>query len=599
MNLARLRSGRDAAARRSTGMSGVRKPTLRGRRLILALWRLVRIYWTSPDAKWGALLLGGAVALEFGAVQATVWVSDAQRRSVEALEGRDAQAFAVMLGLFVALSLLSILVSSFRIYLRQLVEIRWRRGLTGDFVARWMGGQAYEQAQLHGAEIDNPDQRIAEDIRDFVASALGLSLSLLAALATLISFGGLLWTLSSGWLIPFRGAQHQLPGLLLWVAVGFALVSMWLTHLLGRRLVPINYDRFRFEADFRYGLVRFRDHTEAVALSRGEDVERLGAVERFRHVFDVFLALVRAELQLGVLTGVLGRVSGLVPLLLAAPSYFGGLVTLGLIVQTRVAYDQVSGALSWFVNAYREIARWRANIERLAAFVDVMDATAADLARREIRVEAAAPEAIRLDGVLLEAPGGRVLLAEASAALGAGERVALVGAPGRGKTTLFRSLAGIWPFGSGRIQRPPRERMLFLPQRPYLPLGSLRAVVAYPAPERRFDDAQIREALEQVGLSELSARLDEALPWEQQLSVHEQQLLGIARALLQRPDWLLLDEATSALDEPTERRVCDTLLARLPRTGVIAAGLRPRALELMPKRWTLAERDGGAVLQAA
>jgi vitamin B12/bleomycin/antimicrobial peptide transport system ATP-binding/permease protein len=581
-------------------MATARKPTLRGRQLVRALWQIVRIYWTSPDAKWGGLLLGGAVALEFGAVQTSLYVADSQRRAVEALEGRDAGAFLFTIGLFVGLSLLFVIVSALRIYLRQLLEIRWRRGLTGDYLDRWIGGHAYGQTQLHGGAIDNPDQRIAEDIRDFVASALGLSLSLLASVATLISFGGLLWSLSSGWLIPTGGgAQRQVPGLLLWVAIAFSIVSMWLTHLLGRRLVPINYDRFRYEADFRYGLVRFRDHVEAVALSGGEAVERLGAVDRFRSVVDVFLQLVRAELHLSILTGTLGRVSSLVPLLLAAPSYFSGLVTLGLIVQTRVAYDQVSGALSWFVNAYREIARWRANIERLAAFSDVMDATARDLARAEIQVAASGPEEIRLVDVRLDAPGGRVLIDRASATAGAGERVAVLGPPGQGKTTLFRSLAGIWPFGAGRIERPPRERMLFVPQRAYLPLGTLRAVVSYPAAEHSFDDAQIREALSLVGLEQHTDRLDEVAPWDQQLSAHEQQLLAISRALLQEPDWLLLDEATSGIDESTERRIYDTLLTRLPRTGVIAAGLRPQAIELMQRRWTITERDGARILLAA
>src|SRR5262245_48782676 len=383
-------------------MPSASKPTLQGRRLLRALWRLVRIYWTSPDWKWGALLLGGAVLLEIGAVEASVYVSDAQRRTVEALEAHDAAAFTLGIGFFVGLSLLSVLVSSFRIYVRQVLEVRWRRGLTGHYVERWIGGQAYCQAQLHGGEIDNPDQRIAEDIRDFVASALGLSLSLLAAVATLASFGGLLWSLSSGWVIPVDGAQRQVPGLLLWVAIAFATLSMWLTHLVGRRLVPINYDRFRYEADFRYGLVRFRDHVEEVALGRGEAVERLGAVDRFRRVVDVFFRLIRAELELGILTAGLGRLNSLVPLLVAVPSYFAGLVTLGLIVQTRIAYDQVSGALSWFVNAYREIARWRANIERLVALAEVIDATERDLARAGIRVETGGPEAVRLVDLRLE-----------------------------------------------------------------------------------------------------------------------------------------------------------------------------------------------------
>jgi putative ATP-binding cassette transporter len=580
-------------------MSPVRKPTLRGRRLTLALWQLVRIYWTSPDAKWGALLLAGAIALEIGAVQAVVAVSDAQRRSVESLEHRDAAAFTHMVALFLGLSLLSVLVSAGRIYVRQVLEVRWRRGLTGHFLGRWIGDEAYGQTQLHGGEIDNPDQRIAEDVRDFVASALGLSLSLLAAVATLVSFGGLLWSLSSGWAIPFGGVERQVPGLLLWVAVGFALVSMWLTHLVGRRLVPINYDRFHFEADFRYGLVRFRDHVEQVALGGGEAVERLGAVARFRRVVDVVLQLVRAEFELGVVTAGLGRLSSLVPLLVAAPAYFAGLVTLGLIVQTRIAYDQVSGSLSWFVNAYREIARWRANVERLAAFADVMDETGRDLARSGIRIEPAPQASIRLVDVRLEVPGGRAILEAANASIGAGDRVALIGAPGRGKTILFRSLAGLWPFGSGRIERPGRERMLFLPQRPYLPIGTLRAVASYPAAERSFDDARIREALALVGLEHLAPRLDAVEPWEQQLAAHEQQLLAIARALLQQPEWLLLDEATSGLDEATERRITEILLERLPRAGVIAAGLRSGALALLPRRWTLAEREGRGVLEAA
>jgi putative ATP-binding cassette transporter len=580
-------------------MATARKPTLRGRRLAHALWQITRIYWVSPDAKWGGLLLAGAVALEYGAVRTTFYVSDAQRRMIEVLEGRDATHFLYRIGWFIGLSLCLVVVSAVRIYLRQRLEIRWRRGLTGDYVGRWIRPDAYVQTQLHAGAIDNPDQRIAEDIRDFVASALGLSLSLLSALATLISFGGLLWTLSSAWVIPSGGVQRQVPGLLLWAAMAFSAVSMWLTHLLGRRLVPINYDRFRYEADFRYGLVRYRNHVEEVALSRGEAVERLGAVARFRSVVDVFLQQFRAELQLSVLTGTLGQMNSLVPVILGAPSYFNGLVTLGLIVQTRVAYDQVSGALSWFVNAYREIARWRANIERLAALSEVMEETARDLARAEIQVATGEPDAVRLVDLSLESPAGRVLVDHATATARAGDRLAVEGPPGRGKSTLFRALAGLWPFGAGRIERPPRDRMLFVPQRAYMPIGTLRAVVAYPAAEHSFDDAQVREALALVGLGHLVDRLDEAVPWDQQLSAHEQQLLAIARALLHQPDWLVLDEATSGLDELTERRVYGVLLERLPRTGVIAAGLRPRTMELMPHRWTLSERDGANVLLAA
>jgi putative ATP-binding cassette transporter len=575
------------------------KPTLRGAGLARALSKLVRIYWVSPDAKWGALLLTGAIGLEFLTVRASVLVSEAQRRVGDALELKDAAAFASAVGLFVAFALLFVVVSTYRVYLRQALEIRWRRGLTGYFVGRWIGIQAYGQSQLHGHEVDNPDQRIAEDVRDFVASALGLSLSLLSAIVTLYSFGGLLWSMSRDWLIPIAGVPRPIPGFLLWVAVAFALLSMWLTHLMGRRLVPINFDKFRFEADFRYGLVRFRERAEEVALSRGEAVERMGALERFRRVFENWGQLIGAERNLSLLTGALGRSNSLVPIVVAAPAYFAGLLSLGAILQTRVAYDQVSGALSWFVNGYREIARWRANVERLSAFSDVMDATARDLARAGIELVPAADAALRIEDLRIDAPPGRVIVEGANARLDPGERVALVGRSGAGKTTLFRALAGLWPFGAGRIERPPRERMVFVPQRPYLPLGTLRAVVTYPAAEGSVPDERIREVLELLELGDLTRRLDEVEPWDQRLSVHEQQRLGIARVLLLEPDWILLDEATSALDEAMEERVYGLLVKRLPGAALLSAAVRPSAVRHLAAQWTLAERGGRSVLQAA
>jgi putative ATP-binding cassette transporter len=480
------------------------------------------------------------------------------------------------------------------------LEIRWRRGLTADYLSRWIGRRAYGQSQLYGGALDNPDQRIAEDIRDFVASALGLSLSLLAAVTTLYAFGGLLWSLSAGWQVPFRGDTIAVPGLLLWVAIGFAVFSISMTHLMGRRLVPINFDKFRYEADFRYGLVRYRDHVEQVALSGGEDVERLGAVERFSHVVTVFYQLIRAERRLNLLTGSIGQVNSIVPILVAAPAYFAHLLTLGMIVQTGVAYEQVSGALGWFVNAYREIARWRANIERLASFAEAMDATARELDAAGLSVVATDTDAIRLDDVRLETPTGRVLVHHASAALAPGERVALLGEAGAGKTTLFRALAGIWPFGSGRVERPQQQRMLFLPQRPYLPLGTLRAVVSYPAAEGRFPDARIQDVLRRLGLGHLVERLGDVEPWEQRTSAHEQQLLAFARVLLHEPAWVVLDESTSGLDEATERRVYELLLAALPRSAVLALGPRASLQELLPRRLSLVTgADGRAVLQAA
>jgi putative ATP-binding cassette transporter len=448
--------------------------------------------------------------------------------------------------------------------------------------------------------MDNPDQRIQEDVRDFVASVLGLSLSLLSAVATLVSFGGLLWALSRHFPLQLDAVQLRIPGLMLWVAILYAGFSTWITHVVGRRLVPINFDRLRFEADFRYGLVRFRDHVEAVALARGESVERLAALDRFRRVIANWWQLIRAQRNLTLVTTGIGQTNSLVPLLVAAPAYFGGHLTLGGIAQIRFAYGQVSGALTWFVNAYQEIARWRANIERLASFADIMDATAEEIERAGIRVVPVEGGGLRLSDLRLEEPDGRVLLDEASATVSAGERVAVMGPSGSGKTLLIRAIAGVWPFGAGRIEVPARARLLFVPQRPYFPIGSLHAAVSFPAPPGTFPEERIREVLGLLGLGPLAARLDDTEHWEQVLSPHEQQRLALARVLLHEPDWIFLDKATSALDQEMEERVYDLLASRLPRATIISVVHRPDVVRYHTRRWSLVPgEDGRIALRAA
>jgi vitamin B12/bleomycin/antimicrobial peptide transport system ATP-binding/permease protein len=581
-------------------MPAAPKPGISGRRLLAALHRLGAIYWKGPDAKRGAPLLAVAVALELATVFANIQLAYAEGRILDALERKQAAPFFAATGIFLGVMLAFILVSTYRIYVRQALEIRWRRGLTGHFVERWVSGEAFCQARLHGGEVDNPDQRIAEDVREFVASALGLSLSLLSALVTLFSFGGLLWGLSRHFTFDLAGSALRLPGILLWVALGYAVLSTWLTHLVGRRLVPINFDRLRAEADFRYGLVHFRDHCESVALSRGEPLERLGALVRFKHIVENWWQLIRAQRNLTLLTTGVGQTNGLVPLLVAAPAYIAGHLTLGAVAQVRFAYGQVSGALTWFVNAYQEIARWRASIERLATLAETIDATERDLAHAGLRVVASETSALRLANLQLEAPDGSVMLERANATANPGERVAITGPSGSGKTILLRAVAGIWPFGSGRIEVPPGARVLFVPQQAYLPLGSLRAVISYPSAESAFPDEHVREALRLLGLGHLEAKLDLVQPWDQELSGSEQQRLAFARVLLNQPDWVFLDKATSELDESMEKRVYELLAEKLPKSTVISVAHRPSLLPYHTRLWRIARHDvGPASLQAA
>jgi len=570
-----------------------------GPRFARDLWRLTRFYWTSPDAPIGAMLLLGAIALELLTVRASVAIADAERQIFDALGDRDVTMFFGAMGIFLTVIGGFVLSSTLRIYVRARLEIRWRERVTATFLERWMGPEAYTQVELNPTRIDNPDQRIADDVRTYVASALGLSLSLLSAVATLYSFGWLLWQMSANWPVHIGDHELWIPGLMLWVAILYAIIATFVTHLVGRSLVPINFDRLRYEADFRYGLVHFRDNVEPVALARGQHFERRAARGRFGRVIENWLELIGAQARLTLFTTGISQANGLIPILIGAPAYFARHLTLGSLAQTRIAYGQLSAALAWFVNGYQEIAQWRASIERLSSFLDSLDEAREHLAATPgVQVDTGTDENLRLAGVRLDAPDGRVLLAPATAELHAGERVALVGPAGTGKTTLFRAIAAIWPFGAGRIEVPPRSRMMFLTQRPYIPLGTLREALTYPAQGDAFPDDKVHEVLEFVGLGRLIPKLDREDAWEHALSGDERQRVVFARVLLHEPDWIFGDDATASLDEAMEKRVYEILRERLPHATLLSITQRPAAIAYHNRRWTIVPHAGGAELQS-
>jgi len=544
------------------------------RRLLRNAWALTRPYWFSEDrwAAWGLLL--AVVTLNLGIVFINVLLNKWNNTFYNSLQDKNYDVFVQQLFRFTWLAGSYIIVAVYQLYLNQMLQIRWRRWLTERYLGEWLRDTAYYRMQLAGGEADNPDQRIAEDLRLFVTGTLGLTIGGMRAVVTLVSFIAILWGLSGAVTLPVGGFLVTIPGYMVWAALLYAIVGTWLTDRIGRPLVRMNFDRQRYEADFRFGLVRFRENTEGVALYHGEADEMRNFRTRFGSVVHNWWDIMRQQKRLTWFTAGYGQAAIIFPFVVAAPRYFRGEIPLGGLVQTASAFGQVQDSLSFIVSSYTDIAEWRSVVQRLVGFEEALDRVRAQAdARDGIRREDGDAPALAVDNVDLALPGGTALISGVNLALARGESALLSGPSGAGKSTLIRAIAGIWPFGRGEI-RVPRGPVLFLPQKPYLPIGTLREVISYPTPAGGLDDQVLREALEAVGLPELAGRLDEAGHWALQLSPGEQQRIAFARALVQKPDWLFLDEATSAVDEAAETRLYQLVRDRLRGTAVLSVGHR-------------------------
>ncbi|HEV7265047.1 MAG TPA: ABC transporter ATP-binding protein/permease [Falsiroseomonas sp.] len=543
-------------------------------------WALTRPYWRSDERARGLLLLGAVVALNLSLVGMTVVLTYWQRAFYNTLEQKDAATFWRLLLLggeadgtwfpgFLLIACAYILVAVYALYLRQALQIRWRRWLTERYLTEWLSGRAYYRIALTDPTTDNPDQRIADDIRLFVEDTLSLGLGLMNSVVTLVSFIFVLWSLSG----PLEVFGVSIPGYMVWVALLYSALGTWLAHLIGRPLIRLNFLQQRVEADFRYALMRLRDNVEGVALHGGEADEERGLRARFGALMQNWWGIMIATKRLTFFTAGFTQVASIFPILVAAPGYFAGRISLGGLVQTSSAFGQVQGALSWFVDNYARLTEWRATVERLTGFNRAIEA--ARFVDAGVRAAPEPENAVVMRGVTLALPDGRVLIQDAALRLEKGEAVLVTGASGSGKSTLFRALAGIWPFGRGMVGIPAGSRALFLPQRPYLPLGTLRRAVCYPLDATEVPDAMVREALDAVGLGHLGARLEEEDAWDRRLSGGEQQRLACARALLVKPDFLFLDEATASLDPAGEEALYTLLRTRLPETAILSIAHRP------------------------
>jgi vitamin B12/bleomycin/antimicrobial peptide transport system ATP-binding/permease protein len=530
----------------------------------------------------------------------------------DALQNKDAAAFWYqLLFVFTPWAFIYVGMTVVEFFVQNILVIRWRHWLTDHLVSRWLRSHNHYRISLVEHQTDNPDQRIAEDVFRFINGATDganagygiydFSILLISTISTLVSFSILLWNLSENFALP--GTDIKVPGFLFWVALIYAASGTVITHLIGRPLIRLYFERQHMEADFRFSLARLREYTEQVALLGGEGAERNMIGQRFGSLIANFLALVYRRMRVTAFRQGFGQISPIIPFVLTAPFYFAEKIQLGVMTQTAQAFGQVADALTVFVTYYTSLAGFKSVVDRLSSFDEAIERAQALAAAGPTRLSAPAGAAkIGLENVDIALPNGRHIVAARELSFAPGENVLLTGPSGSGKSTLFRAISGIWPYGAGRISIPEGARVMVVPQKPYIPIATLRAAVTYPAEPGAYGDDAIRKALSDAHLGGLTDQLDREDVWSQRLSGGEQQRIALARALLMRPDWLFLDESTSALDEKLEGEMYVALAEHLPKTTVISIGHRStlaafhrRRLDMMPEGDQFTPREAARV----
>lgn len=560
---------------------------MKDKKLYQMAWRLMSSYWHSQE-KWKARgLLAGVIALTLGQVYMLVLLNGWNNDFYNALQQRAFESFWPLIGQFAGFAFLHIIFAVYAVYVRQILEIKWRNWMTDKYLDRWLGHQTYYRLQVAGQDdMDNPDQRIADDINSFVNLTLGLFVGVLKQATSLVAFVVILWNLSGSLDIPLGDTVLSVPGYMVFVTLIYSVVGTWLAHKVGRKLIRLNYDQQRFEADFRFSMVRVRENSESVAFYGGEKPELQNFRERFALVIGNFWGLMKRTKLLNFYVNGYAQIAIIVPVLMCAPQYFNGTMQLGGFMQTISAFGRVQDALSYFVESYDSIAQYVAVIRRLGGFAGHMEEAEALTSSFDFTKNTS--NALQLWQMDIALPDGRQLAEKLSIAVPAGKRLLISGGSGAGKSTLLRAIAGIWPYGTGEISLPTGWRTMFLPQRPYLPLGSLRRAIYYPQPVPENTDDNLAGLLERFGLQKLAVQLDAVDDWSRILSLGEQQRLAFIRILLLRPDIVFLDESTSALDEPREAQAYEILHQLLPQMAVVSVGHRSSLLNCHDKQLVLA-----------
>jgi vitamin B12/bleomycin/antimicrobial peptide transport system ATP-binding/permease protein len=545
----------------------------------VSAWSLIKPYWVSEERRtaWGLLI--AIIAMDVLLVGINARLNTWSRDFYDALEGRNVHEFPQLMLVFAGLAFAFIMTSVYNRYLRQMLGFRWRQWLTTRYLKEWLGGGTFYRIERDRL-ADNPDQRIAVDLDLFATTTLSLTLDLLSALETLAWFSIVLWN-TAGVLVVMMGATPvHIPGYMLWAAIAYAIVGSLLTNKLGHPLVSINYQLQRVEADFRFGLIRLRENAEQIAFYDGMTTDGSNAEKLFGRIRENWWRFMRYTRRYSFVFNFYDQIAEIFPLIVASPRYFAGALTFGTLMQIADAFSSVSESLSWFIHNYDTLVEWRATVNRLREFKRVM---------RQPHLKASVSPATEHGGInlhyvdenrlvtrdlMLALPDGKVLARVRDITVKPGSRWLVRGPSGSGKSTLLRALAGLWPFGNGSIDAPVNSRMMFIPQQSYLPAGTLKAALTYPATAETFSDDDCREALRLCWLEDHVGRLQEADTWWRVLSPGEQQRLAVARVLLHKPDYVFLDEATSALDTENEAHLYRLLAERLPEVAIVSVAQR-------------------------
>ena len=543
-----------------------------------ALWKqmlvMFRGFWNSPERNNVVLLVGGVVAVigltAFGQVRLNAW----NRPFYDSLARRDFPVFLTQLMVFGVIAGVLLVLNVVQAWLNQAIKVKLRESLVRDLFDEWLKPRRAFHLGNAGEIGANPDQRIHEDARHLTELSTDLGLGLLQSSLLLGSFIGVLWVISENVVFHWKGHPFTVPGYMVWCAIFYAGTASWLSWLVGRPLIRLNAERYAREADLRFALVRLNEHTDSVALYGGEQDENRRLQRELKRVLRVMWRIVNASTRLICITAGYGWFTIIAPILVAVPGYFNGGLSFGTLMMVAGAFMQVQGALRWFIDNFGTIADWRATLQRIASFretLSTMDALGANSPR--IKFVAEKGSNIAFENLQVATPTGCTMLSEPHVEITPGERVLIVGEPGTGKTLLFQAIAGLWPWGSGTVSLPASDGVTFVPRQAYVPLGTLRAALAYPSPESTYKDEELVGVLRQAGLDRLSSSLDREARWDKELAEEEQQRIALVRILLHKPRWIVIDEALDALDDDARKRVMNLFSTTgLRQTAIVNIG---------------------------